>query len=485
MSALMIVVALVCIAIVVASFIWSVAKRSRRRGTIARQGVVLAAIRECAEQAVLIQGSKVPVLRGANPNGATYLCGVCRAGVMAEAMSEGEIYDMAFRCRACGGTSIGPTLPPGDVLPAGKTLLMPPGKYLIKSTVLVARGVVMAGASAVIRSNREAGVAAVAGRTGSADNGPPLERLAKRGRKLLGESHSKLVRRHLNSKRSRTPAKSPHRMMEILDAIDADVATHGASEPKLDPVALAELMATAHFLERWKEHPLWPELLSSLQSPQGFPHTVITLAAASFLTDAGNAIAIVSATGAGRSPDLRLRVDAHRFISTEVKAPERLQRPRTPLDAHAAKEIVRNALKRAGTGSGGQLSAAASGMLIVGGFGLRESDLDALKVAGDFVLRSYPDERKHLVACAFLSVGTLLSDDGGGHLTCQPVLTTRIVLNPNYSGETPLREEAAPWANLQDVETRELPLGERRSAQNLLREMRELHAKQEKSKPSG
>jgi len=236
--------------------------------------------------------------------------------------------------------------------------------------------------------------------------------------------------------------------MELTDAAEAASATFRAGAPAIDPLATVELHGMLEQFDRWRNHPSWPRLLPSLKSPEDFPHVAVTLAAASFLSDMGNGVELVP-TGETRSPDLRLHLGARSAVSTEVKAPLALQRPATPIATSTAAEIVERAFRKAGTGVGGQLAPGADALFVLGGFALRNADLAALESAARDLLRRYPEERKHVLGVAIVSLGALVDSRPAGVVgrtlpTLSGTLDSRIVLNENYSGSNRISQELRP-----------------------------------------
>jgi hypothetical protein len=408
----------------------------------------LPAIEMSESLAILAQDSDDPVFRGVDRDGDDYLCGVCGSQILVQAAAEGDLYDLAFECHACGGLSIGPRLPAGRPLPWSRTVVVDPGKYRI-GTIEGREGVVLAAREALDRALREVGGVATAidsdGHT-ELDAGF-LDSLSVRGKELLRDAYDELKESYDRGRKSKTPPRIPHRLMELLDAAEVAETTFRTGEPAIDAVATVELHVTLAQLARWSDHPVWPSLLPSLKSPQDFPHLVVTLAAASFLTDAGNGVELVPVAGQ-RSPDLRLHLGSRNVVSTEVKAPLALQRPQEPLDPTRATAIVRKALKSAGSGTRGQLSSNGDALLILGGFGLRDSDLDELEAAAAGVLRRHPEQRQHVLGIAFVSLGVLLDarQVGIGETvpTLGSILGARIVRNENYSGDNQLSQEQRP-----------------------------------------
>jgi hypothetical protein len=137
---------------------------------------------------ILQQGSEKPVIRGIESNGDSYLCGSCSA-VLAERLRADAVWDVGFRCHACGAVSLSPELPPGRPLPQN-TVMLDPRDYLIWGTIDQRQDAVLAGRAALERRLTETGIPQAA---------PPqqldaafLEDLAARGSALLGSEFEKL-----------------------------------------------------------------------------------------------------------------------------------------------------------------------------------------------------------------------------------------------------------------------------------------------------
>src|SRR6266480_4540283 len=98
-------------------------------------------------------------------------------------------------------------------------------------------------------------------------------------------------------------------------------------------------------------------------------------------------------------------------------------------------------MKKAGTGEKGQLSRKHSGLLLVGGFHLRESDLQALELAAEEYLRNSTKRGKHshLMAIAVLSFGVHVEANAqDATLSLSGAISTRIVQNRGFVGSIKL-----------------------------------------------
>jgi hypothetical protein len=218
----------------------------------------------------------------------------------------------------------------------------------------------------------------------------------------------------------------------------------------IDAISATELIASLNLIERWRYDPAWSSIRSAIVNPEDFSHTVILLAAASLFADAGNAPQLYTEKVEGkRAEDLRLVINSIQHVAVEVKCPRKLQHPSTPLLSSDAKAIVRAALKKAGTGPGGQLAHSDGSMLIIGGFHLRDADLAALEAASKRELEDLHTKRESVAAIALVSVGTVVfggvEADGeilsASGTQLSPYVTVRITENSSYKGSVRLKTE--------------------------------------------
>jgi hypothetical protein len=344
-------------------------------------------------------------------------------------------------------------------------------EYMIGSTLNGGNGLVLASRPAVDQVRAEVGVI---DRDDAVELSPEyLDGLVDKAKALLGDFYDGVRASYERGRRSHTPPQNPHRLMQLLDAAETAASDFRAGSPAIDPIAITELHGMLGHVGRWQNHPLWSSLLSSLASPEDFPHLVLTFAAAGLLHDFGNGVELVRVTGE-RTPDLRIHLKARTIVGTEIKTPLALQRPQAPLGADTARVTVRKALKKAGSGIRGQLKEGHDAVLLIGGFSLRDADLDALEAAAANVLAEHPERRAHLLGITLVSLGVLVrSPDAsrGRHLpTISEIASTRVVDNPNYSGdatlsrdprttppeiEEPLEEvDLASWATFESASNR-------------------------------
>lgn len=363
---------------------------------------------------------------------------------MAEAVIENQFFDFGVVCAHCGELGKFADLPPGKPLPAFKTVMLNHGQYRLTATIDTREDVVVAGEDAINRRAREVGQRDTSATSELSE--ALLRTMAVDARALLGDAYEKLAAAHARGKQSKTPPKTVHRLLELIDAAEAAADSFAADAPEIDADAIAELHSALGVFDRWKNDPCWSSIRASIATPSEFLHSVVLLVATSYLTDAGNGVELVRATGERRLPDLRIYTDAQTFVNTELKTPGALNRPERPLTIDEARQIVEAQISSAGTGPGKQLDPEHPGLLIIGGFGLRAADRTVLKAAARQELQRRP--RQHILGIAIVSVGALLQSDPSGELELSGGATTDIVPNLTFGGPISVSTEARPGLEL-------------------------------------
>lgn len=393
------------------------------------------------------QQTAEPVVRDDWPDGFDYVCGHCGQMVLASCVVDEQLWDLAFQCFGCKGISTGPALPPGMAVPP-RTIVTLPGLSPVSNPIDL-RGQVLVGKVAVDRMEKESG------RMGSTFGGrasptPPtegnanyLEQLICDVRQLLGPMFDTLDAADRKGRASKTPPRKRHPLMVAAESVRAAIATFGTATPTVNVSYVMELVTLLQTFERWKEHPLWPKMQKALGTAE-YLHTVITLAAATFLVDAGNSVVLYEAH-VGRAPDLLLVVGPRRRVAVEVKMPEALRIPGRPLGFEALLKVVKAAMKRAGGGAKGQLSRQQPGLLVIGGFHLYESDLSAFNQAATTYLTAATKGKRHahLIGIGLVPFGTAVTR-GPVTWAVRAMLGMPITQNPGYSGDVALSLTGTP-----------------------------------------
>jgi hypothetical protein len=406
---------------------------------------------------VLIQGSEQPVLRDDWPQGIDYLCGHCQNMVIIASAADDQVWDVAFECFECKGLSASPSLPTGMVLP-NVSLLFPKGRYMLSDSVDLSR-VAIAGEKAHERSRRETGDRGSTfgyqqGNSTHREISPALlQSYINDLRSLLGPTYDKLYSSACRTRNSRTPPKNSHGLMSIVRSLEESIASFETPSPVIDARAVTEVDALLLILKRWRHHPYWRRMVGALDAE--YQHTIITMAAASFLVDAGNGVRLLE-TSSARTPDLQLVTAPQQRAALEIKAPQALHSRTVELTPAEANRIITSAVKKAKTGKKGQLARKQPGLLVIGGFALSDAELDLLSKAATEYLQNATTRGRHshIIAVSVMSVGTLLEATLEGpqppEISISGTLSVRVAQNPGYKGDISLGEQ--PQSSLNRIE---------------------------------
>lgn len=402
--------------------------------TASTNATPLPPLTEAGDRPVLRQGSAAPLFRGDTPEGTDYTCAHCQASLLLERVGPTQLWNVALECGTCGGLSACPPWPPGIPLPQQR-VVAGPRTYRLEGTIELHPGSVFAAEDG---STHPVGTKGLPVKRSAQLSPQFCVNLVERVQAVMGEVYVTLRETDRRGQTSPTPPAHRHRLMELVEDVLAAAESLATNEsPSVDARSLVELRLTADLFEQWSDDPAWPGILASLKNPTDFPHALATLAAASFLNEAGNSTGLNIAEY-GRAPDLRLQITAEEYVGCEVKTPQPLQRPPTPLTASEANGIVRKALTSARTQPGGQLSPDRSGCLVVVGFHLHERDADLLEKAARQLLGGRA--RTHVIAIVVMGLGVVLEEAemsrslGGG-------VNLRVAGNPSYAGPHRLVDE--------------------------------------------
>jgi len=356
--------------------------------------------------------------------------------VLLHAIADDQLWNFAIECHICGKLSALPDLPAGRALPH-PVVMLPNGRYLIKGS-LDMRRVVTVGEQAVQQHRRETGsegasIAAKPQRPPRTIDCEVLRAWLRRLADLLGPTLDKLLQSDRRATSSPTPPKHRHGLMIAVQAIEDGIQSFSMPDPILD-LRVLEAHGLLELLTRWGGHPLWQQFVRGLESE--YHHTIATLAVATFLQDAGNSVEF-RASSSSRTPDLMLVLSARSRCAVEIKAPRVLIDRSNSLTAEEATKILTTALKKAGTGTKGQLSRSNSAFLAIAGFNLGPSDINVLESAANRYLKQATtrSRHRHLLAILLFSVTALVETlQPAGERKVSNVVTTRIANNPGYSG---------------------------------------------------
>lgn len=391
--------------------------------------------------------------------GVNWICNKCGRVLLADVF-ERQFLDLFVKCGACQTLGALPNRLPGEPLP-GRSVLAPPGRYLLGSPVDTrSKPVLMAGKSAFDAYMRETG-ANYPGQSPVRPVGKQildsrmLRGIGRQAILLLGRHYRALAESDQRGQKSKTRPMRRHRLIELIRYSEKAAGMLAKQDPGqplvLDGDALSELLTTVSLFARWRHHPLWPSLRDSIVNPDEVQHTVMTLGIASMLVDAGNGVGLVDHSAAKqRVPDLWLVPRIIERLEIEVKTPLALRAPGPEGLKTDAMALVTELVDAAASTKGGQLNPEHSGIVAIGSFHLGPKGLDEVEAAIQKVLdRQARAKRKpHLIAVIVLEVTHQLTtsvDQSGAVISTSfsPAINHRLVVHPAYGGTLSINQ--SPW----------------------------------------
>ena len=248
--------------------------------------------------------------------------------------------------------------------------------------------------------------------------------------------------------------------MVAYSLLQASLETLESAAPEIDGTALIEIHTLLALVERWQNHPDIDALIHVLSLREEYPHTSLLLSFASYLEDAGNVVEFVP-TASERTPDLRLRFGYWDWMNLEVKAPMALFRPRQPIgSADQAYNLIAQTVKKARTGSRGQLARAHRGVLVIGGFYYDRSSVNLLATEAERYLAyaQHVGKHKHLEAIQIVNFTVQVDPMHVDGVEARGLILSRVVRHPGFVGRSSietsgpsLNEVRGPLSELTDV----------------------------------
>jgi len=284
-------------------------------------------------------------------------------------------------------------------------------------------------------------------------NADSLRALATRAKGLLGTRFARLQSSDRKGQASLTPPLRRHRLIELITYCEEAADLLDRRLPyeliDLDGNKITELYSTVGLFDRWRNHPAWPQLVNGLASDSEGQHSLMLLAVASFLCDAGNGVGLVFQRRSGRIPDLWIEPSLVERLNIEVKTPIALRGPRAlHLSQTEAEGVITRQVDRAASSRRGQLDTRYSGLLAIGAFHLRSSEVEQLVAAAERVLARQENRKSHL-AGVIISVHSFATQTVGIQGIAQsqvsPSLENRLVRHPGYRGDLSIEEGFPPW----------------------------------------
>jgi hypothetical protein len=282
--------------------------------------------------------------------------------------------------------------------------------------------------------------------------GEVIQGLVSRTQGHIEAFFSEITEADKRGRASATPPRNRHRLARLIHEAEKAATTYDRDEaPTFSALSLVELNTTLELFDAWCGDPAWPQLVKSLRDPGEFTHALITLAAASFLSAAGNDVGLPEKSHNKRVPDLVIATTANHVVAIEVKVPRMLETRMKPVDADCAVDIVRKALRSAGTSQGGQLSPEQPGVLLLGGFHLSDNEMALIEqTAARLFQRGL---HGHVAGVAVLSLGvhaeSAVIQEGRLSLPPGARIGSGVFLglarNPYYQGAVKIETTDLPW----------------------------------------
>ena len=388
---------------------------------------------------LLIQAADVPLVIGTARDARDILCPACHGSVLLSSMPDESVYDVAFKCFRCEAVVLSPSLPSGCGV-GGAVHVLRPGQHAIYASLVVDCDHIVIGAPGMQRRAAE---------TGSIRDPQPrflldvpgIASVLVRARDAFGPLVEAAEQRF-----ARTPKR--HRLVHLIKSVEENLAAIKTGSQEVDVVSAIELWRLANQFHRWRLDPSYERLLTESIEPTAFSHNAVLLTIASRFADGGLGVELVSPMACsvddGRTPDLRVRMSARRWIEADVKAPATLQRQQdVELTDKPALKIIEDAVRS----SRGQFSTAA--LLVIGGALWDDGRFDEHETAVERVLSkplrtgASPEARHHhhvllgviLVSTTIELARTRGTGDFKGNwneVDWTPDVQFRWVANPHY-----------------------------------------------------
>lgn len=397
---------------------------------------------------------KFPFIVGNSPESASWEC-PC-GEILATGLYARQVLNLLIRCGGCSRVLETPCRTPGQPI-AGRPVYIPPGgTYLLGGELDVRdKPVMMVGHDALAGYAKETGrllpeiydpdLAPVLTNLDAESIGSMADDICA----LLGDDYERLEMADARGRRSKTPPPNRHRLIELIEfarrAADELSKWDGAGQISLDGNLLAESITVLAATRRWRHHPAWPTLRSSLASETEPPHTVMLLTVASYLVDANNGVGVHVNTSRQNvaTADMWIEPDLSQRVDLEVKTPQALRGPQVPITEPHAVAILERTLKK----SGRQRRNTRSSLLVVGGYHLGPSYDVMVSTAKAMLALEHRRWRGLagivIVDCTYEDRRTDL-----GQTTFTPVARTEIARHPGYGGDLSIETGLPPSVGL-------------------------------------
>jgi hypothetical protein len=366
----------------------------------------LSTIVDSGDLPILVQAADCPVVAGIQPDGIDIPCPGCHSSILLHQVVDGEIYDIALRCR-CGCLSATPRLPPGRGV-GGVVHDITTGVHYVASTLENTEGAIVIGAPGIGRRAAESGVGAHL-QAGVSLDAEGINTVLADAQAVFSPILVKLQTKH--NKTLRHPGSHPsrhHRLAQLVHSVDQTLAGVRAENREIDVLSVVELANAASLFRRWELDPMVASMIRACHQVDDYYHSLAVLSVASALADAQLG-AELTPPGPNRTADITVRLALRQKFTVEVKAPQALQRrPFVALERTEIDDLVVKAIKSAGT----QLSSIAPSVLALGGT-FWSADFDRVDATARSMWAAKGSRRPNVIGLILASVGVAMKRNRG------------------------------------------------------------------------
>lgn len=204
--------------------------------------------------------------------------------------------------------------------------------------------------------------------------------------------------------RSNARRATQHRLLRLVEAVEADRDAIRAQRPTQNLPELVELRHVANTLKAWEPHPLGKRIVGNLSDSTTYAHNILVLSAYRLLhTWENNDVQLVPEEANKATCDLDVAVE-ELHVGTELKTPAEMREGRHLSEAEA-EEIALRVLKMSREQRRGQ----ASVLLLVGGFQVPDTSLVLVSTALEAELEK-SESRSNVAGAVALTVGRHAAD---------------------------------------------------------------------------
>lgn len=348
---------------------------------------------------VMIQGSDAPIVIREGEDLPNLICEDCQDSVLVENYLEECFVGIGLQCHKCGHTTWTPSLPEGEIFPKTTLSMGKDGKFLIGSSVVNKKDVVITCDQEIEKAKKLTAPQA----SNSSELELSIESLDTLTVELDVLSGGRFNKYILSAQRSIAHKSDYFSENPLAWAIEFLKMQLKNNELKMDNstlVALGFLQAYRDVASRWSKHIHYQVLAYEMCSY--FYHTLLQLIAASYLEDHGNSIAINLAgkKDGERTADLYVRLSGSEKLYIEVKGPEALEWTRSEITPGKMKKSVEKCLSN----SRGQIDNNNPGILVIGTTCLEESFLYEFGKTVEKVLKSKGKEYPAVAGIAVIGL---------------------------------------------------------------------------------